>query len=93
MKNSIPVLIILYVKPLKILSNICPDNIFAANLRPNDTFLAKYDINSIKTKAGNNANGHPAGTKKEKNFRLCILNPNIVTPNTIVKLNEKVSTK
>jgi hypothetical protein len=87
------VLIILYVNPLNILSNICPDNILAANLNPNDTFLAKYDINSINTKAGSNARGHPAGTKNEKNFKLCILNPNIVTPRTIVKLSEKVNTK
>jgi len=76
------------VKPLNILRSICPDNIFAANLNPNDTFLAKYDMNSIKTNTGNNAKGHPAGTNKEKNFKLCLLNPN-----TIVKLNEKVNTK
>jgi hypothetical protein len=50
-------------------------------------------MNSIKTNTGNNAKGHPAGTNKEKNFKLCLLNPNIVAPNTIVKLNEKVNTK
>ncbi len=42
----------------------------AANLRPNDTFLAKYEINSIKTKRGNNAKGQPEGTNNEKNFKL-----------------------
>ena len=34
----------LYVKPAKIFNNICPESILAANLSPNDTFLAKYDI-------------------------------------------------
>ena len=65
----------------------------AANLNPNDTFLAKYEMNSIKTKRGNNAKGQPAGTNKEKNSRLCFWNPNIVEPNTIVKLNANVKTK
>ena len=92
-KNIIPELIILNVNPLNILRSICPDNIFAANLNPKETFLAKYEMNSIKTKDGNNANGHPAGTKKEKNLILCLLNPNIVAPNTIVKLKAKVKTK
>jgi hypothetical protein len=50
-------------------------------------------MNSINTNTGNSANGQPAGTNKEKNFKLCLLNPNIVAPNTIVKLNEKVNTK
>ena len=48
-KYNIPDVIILYVKPLNILNNICPDNTFAANLKPNDIFLAKYEINSIIT--------------------------------------------
>lgn len=65
----------------------------AANLRPNETFLAKYDINSIRTNNGNRANGHPEGTNNEKNFKPCILKPNIVAPNTIVKLNENVKAK
>ena len=44
---------------------------FAANLNPNDTFLAKYEINSIKTNRGNNVKGQPAGTNKEKNPNPC----------------------
>ena len=44
----------------------------AASLNPNDTFLAKYEINSINTSKGNKASGHPAGTNKEKNLILCI---------------------
>jgi len=67
-KNTIPEVIILYVNPLSILSNICPDSIFAASLKPKETFLAKYDINSINTNRGNRAKGQPAGTNKEKNL-------------------------
>jgi hypothetical protein len=52
-------------------SNICPAVIFAANLRPKEIFLAKYDTNSIDTNKGNKTKGHPAGTKREKNFNLC----------------------
>ena len=70
-----------------------PDNMLAANLSPNETFLAKYEINSIVTNNGKRANGQPAGTNKEKNFKPCFWNPNIVAPNTIVKLNAKVNTK
>ena len=66
---------------------------FAANLRPSDTFLARYDINSINTSKGNRANGHPAGTNKEKNFKPCLLKPSIVAPKTTVKLKEKVNIK
>lgn len=72
---------------------MCPDSMLAANLKPNDTFLAKYDINSINTSNGNKAKGHPAGTNNEKNFSPCLLKPNIVAPSTTVKLKEKVSIK
>jgi hypothetical protein len=44
---------------------------FAANLRPKDIFLARYEINSIKTNKGNKAKGQPAGTNKEKNSNPC----------------------
>ena len=40
-KNTKPEVIILYVNPLKMFNNICPDSIFAASLKPNDTFLAR----------------------------------------------------
>lgn len=93
MKKINPEFIILYVNPLKIFNNIWPDNIFAANLSPRDTFLAKYDINSIKTSRGNKPKGHPAGTNKEKNFNPCSLNPNTVAPRTTVKLSENVNIK
>jgi hypothetical protein len=92
-KNKIPELIILNVNPLNILSNICPDNTLAANLNPKDTFLAKYEINSIKTKTGTKAKGQPAGTNNEKKTNLCFCNPKIVAPNTTVKLIENVKTK
>ncbi len=82
----------LYVKPLRMFKSICPDNMLAANLKPSDTFLAKYDINSIRTSNGNKANGQPAGTNNEKNLNPCLLKPSIVAPKTIVKLNEKVKT-
>ena len=38
----------------------------AANLKPNEIFLAKYEMNSIKTSKGNKGKGQPAGTKREK---------------------------
>ena len=56
----------------------------AANLKPNEIFLAKYEMNSIKTSKGTKPNGVPDGTKKLKNLTLCIDNPNIVTPISIV---------
>ena len=65
----------------------------AANLKPKEIFLAKYEMNSIKTNKGNKAKGQPAGTKREKNSKPCLENPNIVAPKTIVKLREKVNTK
>ena len=66
---------------------------FAASLNPNETFLARQEINSIKTNKGNKAKGQPAGTKREKNTKPCFWNPNIVAPKTIVKLKENVNTK
>jgi hypothetical protein len=65
----------------------------AANLNPRETLRARYEINSIRTNKGNKAKGQPAGTNKEKNLRPCIWKPNIVAPNTIVKLSENVSIK
>lgn len=92
-KNIKPLVIILYVNPAKIFNNICPLNILAPNLRPRLTFLDKYEINSINTNNGNKAKGQPAGTNKEKNFNPCFWNPNIVAPNTTVKLRAKVNIK
>ena len=65
----------------------------AANLNPNDTLRAVYEINSIITNKGNSPKGHPAGTNNEKNFKPCLENPKIVAPNTIVKLNANVNAK
>ena len=65
----------------------------APNLKPNDTGLDKYDINSINTNNGNKPSGQPEGTNNEKNFKECIWKPNIVAPITIVKLIENVKIK
>ena len=65
----------------------------AANLSPNETFLAKYEMNSIVINKGNKPKGQPAGTNKEKNFNPCFWNPKIVAPNTIVKLRANVNAK
>jgi hypothetical protein len=92
-KNKKPEFIILYVNPLNIFNSMCPDKILAANLNPRDTFLAKYDINSINTSKGNKPKGQPAGTNNEKNFKPCLFNPRIVAPKTIVKLKENVNIK
>ena len=70
-----------------------PLSTLAANLSPSETFLAKYDINSINTNRGNKPKGQPAGTNKEKNSKPCLLKPNIVAPKTTVKLIENVSIK
>jgi hypothetical protein len=83
----------LYVNPLSIFSNICPESTLAANLNPKETLRARYDIVSIITNKGNNPKGQPAGTNKEKNFNPCSLNPNTVAPNTTVKLSENVKIK
>ena len=56
---------------------MCPLNILAANLKPKDIFLAKYEINSIKTNKGNKPKGQPEGTSKEKNSKPCFWKPNI----------------
>ena len=65
----------------------------AANLKPREIFLARYDMNSISTNKGNKGNGQPAGTRREKNFKPCVENPNIVDPNTITKLSDNVRIK
>lgn len=65
----------------------------AANLKPSEIFLAKYEINSIKTSNGNKPNGQPAGTNNEKNFNPWFIKPKIVAPNTNVKLIENVKIK
>ena len=83
----------LYVNPLKIFKSIWPDNMLAANLNPKETLRARYEMNSINTNKGNNPNGQPAGTNKEKNFNPCSLNPKTVAPNTTVKLSENVNIK
>ena len=67
MKKRNPPVMMLYAKPLRIAKSICPDNMLAANLRPKDTALAKYEMNSIKTNKGKKPKGQPAGTKSEKN--------------------------
>lgn len=92
-KYIIPFFIILYVNPANMLRSIWPLNILAPSLRPSDTGLDKYDINSINTNNGNKPNGQPDGTNNEKNFNECIWKPSIVAPNTIVKLIEKVNIK
>lgn len=65
----------------------------APNLSPKETFLDKYEMNSIKTNKGNKANGQPAGTSNEKNSKPCFWKPSIVAPNTIVKLKANVNIK
>jgi len=75
------------------LRGLWPLNIFAPNLRPSDTGLDKYEINSINTNNGSNPKGQPDGTNNEKNFNECIWRPKIVAPITIVKLIENVNTK
>src|SRR5271154_7559556 len=92
-KNMKPEVMILYVKPANMFNNICPLKILAANLSPNEIFLAKYEINSIKTNKGNNPKGQPAGTNNEKNSKPCFWKPNIVAPKTTVKLRAKVKIK
>ena len=56
----------------------------APSLKPNDTQRESYDINSIPTNKGNKAKGQPDGTKSEKNFKPCFLNPNIVEENALL---------
>ena len=51
-------------------NNMCPLKILAANLNPKETFLAKYEMNSIKTNRANKPKGQPDGTNKEKNLKL-----------------------
>ena len=64
-----------------------------ANLRHNETFLAKSEMNSINTSNGNRARGQPADTNKEKIFKPCLINPKMVTPSTTVKLIKNVTLK
>ena len=51
------------------LNNICPDKRLAANLSPNDIFLAKYEINSIKDNRVNIPKLEPFGTNREKKLK------------------------
>ena len=75
------------------LRSMCPLSTFAANLKPKETFLARYDINSISTRSGSKPKGHPLGTKSEKKPSLCKIKPKKVDPNTTVKLIKKVRAK
>ena len=75
----------LYKNVDKIFNNVCPATTFANNRIPNEKALARYETSSIRTNKGTNTKGVPEGTKYEKNFILCIDNPNIVTPIKIVK--------
>src|ERR1700712_3025061 len=84
---------ILNVNPLNMNNNICPANTLAANLNPNDMFLAINEIVSIITNNGNKNKGHPWGTNKPKNLILCILTPKNTVPITIPKLHENVNIK
>ena len=61
--------------------------IFFSNLSPKETFLAKYEMNSINTSRGSRAIGQPAGTNKEKNLRPCFLKLKVI--DTTVKLEKK----
>ena len=70
-----------------------PLNMLAASLKPNQTFLAKDEINSINTRRGSKPNGQPEGTNKEKNLNPCFCNPSIVAPKTTVKLMKNVKIK
>ena len=92
-KKINPEVIILYVKPAKIFNNMCPESILAANLSPNEIFLARYEMNSIKTNKGNKPKGQPAGTNNEKNTKPCFWKPSIVAPKTTVKLRANVNIK
>ncbi len=85
--------IMLYVNSLNMLRSMCPLNIFAASLKPKETLLAKYDINSISVSSGNKPKGQFKGTNKEKKPSLCKIKPKIVDPNTTVKLIKKVRAK
>ena len=79
------------MKPLKIASRRWPETIFAASLKPNDTALDKYKINSIKTRRGSKARG--INQNEEKNSTPCFWKPRIVAPRTILKLKEKARIK
>ena len=75
------------------LSSIWPLKILAPSLSPSETFLAKYEINSINTNRGSSTKGQPAGTKRDKIFVPCFWSPKIVAPTTIVKLRKNVRLK
>jgi len=91
--NKNPDVSMLYAKPDNMFNNKCPAIMLALKRSPKLTFLARYEINSIKTNRGSNPKGQPAGTNKEKNSRRCFCRPIIVAPNTTVKLREKVKIK
>ena len=88
-----PLAIMLYVNPARTWSIRWPASTLAASLNPKDTFLDKYETNSIRTNNGTNPSGHPEGTNREKNLTPCFCSPRIVAPRTIEKLMEKVKTK
>ena len=77
----------LYKNPDKIANKLWPAVILANNRIPNENALAKYEINSIVTNNGTNANGVPVGTKYAAKCTLWIDKPRIVTPTNIVNDN------
>lgn len=67
----------------------CPATRLANNRNPNDTDLAKLDINSIITSKGTKNPGVPNGRKNEKYLILCFTIANKVTPMKIVTLKPR----
>ena len=72
---------------------MCPLRILAPSLKPREIFLAKYDINSMRTKSGNKPKGQLFGTSIEKKPNLCNIKPINVAPTTTVKLIRNVRAK
>lgn len=68
-----------------------PAATLAVSLKPSDTALETYEINSIRTNKGNKPRGQPEGTNREKNSKPCFWNPRIVVPRTMLKLKENVN--
>ena len=69
-----------HTKPIKILSKIWPDNIFAKSRTAKLITRAKYETNSIKKSAGTINKGTPSGKKSLNHFSFWYKTPIIFIP-------------
>jgi hypothetical protein len=88
-----PVAISAQENPIKILSNACPESMFAKRRMLRLNTRAMYDTASMKIKKGAIARGAPAGRKRSITFQPCLTTANWLIARKCVKATKKVTMK